>query len=114
MTAAAVGDLSYVVWLAVVCGLLMLLCLAAYVLIVFLRRRAYEDHEPTGPAFTPEGLESMRRSGRLTEEEYRRLRRQVLGIDVGMSGGSSSSSPPARDDGQTDPRNSSPDNNEEQ
>lgn len=112
--AAAVGDLSYVIWFAVVCGLLILLCLAAYVLISRLRRRAYEDQQPTGPAFTAEGLEKMRAGGQLTDEEYRRLRRQVLGIDAGGAEGSSSSTPRARDDGQTDPRKSSEDNNEEQ
>jgi hypothetical protein len=101
--AAARGDLSYVVWLLVACGALVALSLAAFLLISWLRRRALRDEPAAGPAFTMESLEELRRSGQLSDDEYRALRRQVLGLPpAGAAEGSISSSPPAGVDGQTD------------
>ncbi len=97
---AASVDLGYVVWFLVIGSLMILLLLVAYVLMSRLRRRALEDTSESAPPFTMEGLENMRSSGQISDEEYRRLRRQVLGIDAGD--GSSSSGPADGDDGQTD------------
>lgn len=113
-TLAAVGDLSYVVWLLVVCGSLIVLSLGVFILISYLRRRMLEDDRYDGPVFTHEGLEELRRSGQLTDEEYRKLRRRILNIAPDEPGGSVSSNPSLGDDGQTDARKSSDNRNEEQ
>ena len=61
-----------------------------------------QDGSPISGGFTVERLESLHRAGQISDEEFSRLRRQVLGLaGSGNSPPSRSSSPPADDDGKS-------------
>jgi len=48
----------------------------------WLRRIRQRLQDQSGPAFTGEEIERLRASNQLTEEEFSRLRRLALGLDV--------------------------------
>lgn len=66
-------------WLVVVVAALVLLGLVAYVL----RRRAGRDTGgPAGPGFSIEQIEKLHSQGRISDEEFRILRRRALSLDT--------------------------------
>jgi uncharacterized membrane protein len=72
----------------------------------FIKKRSVTPRGQDGPAvsggFTVEHLESLHRAGQISDEEFSRLRRQVLGLAARAdSPPSRSSSPPADDDGKS-------------
>lgn len=88
----------------IVCGLLMLVLLAGLGALMWLRRRMRAaDEGGRTEAFSVESLERMRLEGRITDEEFKRLRRQALGL-VGAGGEKpiSPSSPPLSGDDEGD------------
>jgi len=74
--------------------------LAGVVVIVWLRRRLHDGGAKT-EAFSVEQLEVMRAEGRISDEEFRGLRRALLGLDAGPAKKDASglSEPPEDDDG---------------
>ena len=74
------------------------------VVLPWLRRRYLSGStgQEAAEGFCIEDLERMRRSGQISENEFRRLRRAALGLDMPAGGkdNSSSSLPGASDDGQ--------------
>lgn len=66
-------------WLAVVVAALVLLGLVAYVL----RRWVGRDADgPAGPGFSIEQIEQLHSQGRISDEEFRILRRRALPLDT--------------------------------
>ena len=61
---------SSIIFLAVVLGAVWL----------WLRRRLREPIEPVREGFSIESLEQLRRQGMISQEEFDRLRRQVMGL----------------------------------
>ena len=93
----------------VVGGVLMLAILLVGVLLLPWLRRRYHPSAGGGQraqarGFSMEGLEAMRRSGQISEEEFRALRRAALGLAVGKgkTENSASSTPTSRDDDDND------------
>jgi hypothetical protein len=63
-------------------GALLAVALAGAVVVLLLRRRLFQP--PGKPSeFTMEGLSELRAGGRISDEEFKRLRRLVLGLDAG-------------------------------
>jgi hypothetical protein len=110
---ASLANMTAAMEIVVACSLLLgLVIVAAVVWMVWIRPRFYramqeKSDEPS--AFTIEGLMELRDRGQITQEEFRTLRRGLLGLDAESSedkaekGISASSPPPARADGQEGP-----------
>lgn len=96
----------------IVCGLLMVVLLAGMGVLLWLRRRVRAAGESgRAEAFSVESLERMRLEGRITDEEFKRLRRQALGL-AGAGGEkpiSPSSTPRGGDDEGDEPGGSGSD-----
>ena len=100
--AAASGDTVFVLLAGAI--VVSVAVLGFLVLLPWLKRRYLSGragHE-AAEGFRIDDLERMRRSGHITEDEFRRLRRLALRLDVRAGGGdnSSSSTSPPNDDGQ--------------
>jgi hypothetical protein len=110
---ASLADMTAAMEIIMACSLLLgLVILAAVVWMIWIRPRVYramqeKSEEPS--AFTIEGLMELRDRGQITQEEFRTLRRGLLGLDAEASedkaekGISASSTPPGRADGQEGP-----------
>ena len=88
------------VWIAGSALLVLALCM--FFVLVWLRRRiSAAGQRGSGEAFAVESLEQMRSSGRISAEEYRKLRRRLLGVDEceGEKADSTSRTPRKNDDG---------------
>lgn len=90
---------SVIVW-----GLVLLVVLLVAGVALELARRRWlaprEGDESAGSGFSMERLETLRRAGQISDEEFDRLRRQVLGLPAaGNPPPRGSSSPPGGDDG---------------
>ena len=60
---------------------------AAAVVLLFLRKRFDPaNYRPEQTGFTIEELEALRRSGKVCDEEFRSLRRSILGLDKAAGG----------------------------
>ena len=85
-------------------AIVLLVAVPAFFILLWLRRRCWP--RPAGreaaEGLCIDDLERMRRSGQISEEEFRRLRRPALDLDVSAGGedNSSLSRPAANDDGQ--------------
>lgn len=91
-------------YLFVAGGVFILLTLLLGLLIIpWIRRRYRWDDEP-GPALDIESLERSLREGLITDEEFRRLRRIALGLDIKPANpdNSASSAPVGGDDEETE------------
>lgn len=65
-------------------GVLIAALMALFVLLTWLRRRMRPGaHKPQSERMTVEQIEAIRRSGRISDEEFSRLRRIALGLDAG-------------------------------
>ena len=73
------AEMQVVVWCSVLLGIMLL---AALVWIFVIRPRLFGMQEtgPVEPLFDLGRLEAMRRSGELSDEEFRRLRKAALGL----------------------------------
>ena len=82
------------------------LILVATVVIVWLRRRLQRDQGVGGSGMDVGSIEQMHRSGLISDEEFRKLRRSALGLadeqDGPGEGKSASSDRPAGDDTRSD------------
>lgn len=92
--------LRIVLWsLAVLAAFL----LGGAVVFYWLKRRLLSDDESDRPpGFTLESLERLRDEGQLTEEEFRRLRKSALGLDVGTDRRHNRAVPSPRREGEDD------------
>jgi hypothetical protein len=61
-------------------GALMVVAFVAGFFVLRARRRMLEKARADGPGFVVEELEAMRRSGQISAEEFRALRRKALGL----------------------------------
>ena len=98
--AVTAGDKLNVEQVLILCGLLIVLLIVSYVVIVYLRRRllAGSREEPSA-ALTMEDIESLRKNGQLSEEEFSRLRQSLMGLDKPDTKGQNSAlRQPAKDD----------------
>jgi hypothetical protein len=95
--AALSPSASVIVW-----GLVLLAVLLVVTVALELARRRWwtpsAGGQGSGSGFSIERLEAVHRAGQITDEEFDRLRRQILGLPVGGNPPPSASSPPARGD----------------
>jgi len=87
------ASVDVLVWVGVIVAVVLL----AVPVILYLRRRFLERGAAPASPFTMDGLESLRRQGQISDEEFAALRQQVLGLEAGQ-GDSSSSAPADGDD----------------
>jgi hypothetical protein len=95
--AALSPTVSVIVWGAA----LLVLLVVAGVALELARRRWWSPsagQEGSGSGFSIERLEAVYRAGQITDEEFDRLRRQILGLPAAGTPPPSASSPPARGD----------------
>jgi len=111
---AAHGGLE-IVSRAIIAGLvLIILLLAAWPVLLWLRRRALVRQYGRGPAgFSMEDLEELRRTGRISDEEFGRIRRSLLGLPAEKDDAEGSSSCPPSGDDDTQGRQGQQDSSEE-
>jgi hypothetical protein len=87
---------------AVIWGcVLMVVVLGLGGLLMWLRRRyhpVYGRQEDEASSFTIEGLEVLRGQGQISEAEFRRLRRRVLGLDTAEDADDNPASSAAEED----------------
>jgi hypothetical protein len=64
-------------------GILMFGVLALAVAVLLLRRALLTRRRRRATGFSIESLSDLRREGQISDEEYARLRRRLLGVDAG-------------------------------
>jgi len=72
---------------ALVNGVLLLAAAVVVGAVVMLARRRLLQRHREPPGFSMERLAELRRTGQITDEEYSRLRRLILGLDAGAKRG---------------------------
>jgi len=99
---------TYDPWPYIIGGSVFILALVVIgsIVVPWVRRRylSPESDSKPGSAFDIASLERSKREGLITDEEFRRLRRIALGLDIkpAKAENSASSAPVARDDEGTD------------
>ena len=80
-------------------GLVLVAAVLVGLVMLWLRRKFREEDAGPASAFSMSSLEQMRSRGEITDEEFKALRRRVLGLhEESEAEAGASSEPPADDD----------------
>lgn len=101
---------------AIIAGLvLIVLLLGAWPVLLWLRRRALiREYGDRPGGFSMEDLEELRRTGRISDEEFSRIRRSLLGLPPASPETDGDSSAPPSGDDDTQDRQGPQDSNDEE
>ncbi len=108
MTLTVLATTEFDAWPFIIAGLafIAVLVILGLILIPWVRRRYMSGDSAglAGSALDIESLERSRREGLITDEEFRRLRRAALGLDIkpAKQDNSASSAPVGDDDVETE------------
>lgn len=78
-TLAAMGDNIFSIIIAT--AVMLVLVVVGFIAAIAIRRHYHDSDSGSmmGPAFTLQDLRRMRRKGEITEEQYEKLREQIIG-----------------------------------